>query len=326
MRLSGTTIAIAMLAAQPAFSIPFRVLLPPNGLNPIPTASHPAGYIFANKVHSLRDVDRLMQRDEFAGFVRELEDLFARADDDESGAINLFQTAKNAFKIISTGLDGLNIISNLSPGSSEPQPSATPSAPARRDFNELDARVIISDPIFTPIQAKPPSSTARPQQINSNKIQLLNSFTGNPEILRDNFNPKQSVARELEARSVSPTHPPITFSDPESLLKKIQQDFVFVQRREFVELLARQLADDESGASLASTLSKAFSTVKSIISDGKTLGKVADGASIASSVSNVVGGLAHPAPPAQSQAPRRRELIDSLLARAMEAREMNGLE
>ncbi|KAI0093017.1 hypothetical protein BDY19DRAFT_402966 [Irpex rosettiformis] len=391
MRFSAAVVAVAVLAAQPVFSVPIIASSPLHGVVSAPTRTHrPISQAFIdnlmNNVHSLREVDELMQRDEFSVVARELEDLLARADDDESGA-SLFNTAKKIFKVLGIGLDGVNIASNLAP--SQPQPS--PSAPARRDLQELNARFGIDNLSVNQVN-KNLFSNSFPQLTNAGPIRPLKSF---PIIARE-LTPSQKY--RLKLFSDPPRIRPTLFgtspfdqvagaagansrrefvellvrqlADDESgaslgtslskvfnkvktifgggsTLEKVSNGVSIVsdgttiasnllpgqnqapppapQARELVEILARQLADDESGASLASSLSKVFSTVKSVFNDGKTLGRIADGASVVSSASNIAGGLLHPAAPAQSQAPQRRE-FDSVLARAMEARELNELD
>lgn len=63
------------------------------------------------------------------------------------------------------------------------------------------------------------------------------------------------------------------------------------QARELVELLARQISEDESGASLASTFGKVVDVVKDVFHDGKKLSNVADGFSAASAASGFLGNL-----------------------------------
>ncbi|KAI0093016.1 hypothetical protein BDY19DRAFT_989700 [Irpex rosettiformis] len=362
MRFSATIAAIAILAAQPAFSVPILASFPSNGVNLTPTSTRvfPSQSFldhFKNRVHSLREVNELMEREELAGFARELEDLFARADEDESGAA-FFDTLKKVFKVGGIALDGLNIAGNLFPGSSQPQPSAAPAQ--RRDFEELYSReleerlfngnaglgVVPTAPFsghgpfrFTSFPS-PIVGTIRPN-VRREFVELLVRQLADDESgatlastlgkvfgkVKDIFKDGKKLDNLANGASIvsdattiagnlipgkSQAPPPAQSGAP--------------QARELVELLARQLADDESGATFASSFGKIVDTVKNVFKDGKTLGKIADGASIASSASSILGGLIHPAPPAQSQAPQARELMDSMLARAMEARELNELD
>ncbi|KAI0089569.1 hypothetical protein BDY19DRAFT_993154 [Irpex rosettiformis] len=403
MHLSAATVIIAILAAQPAFSVPILASFPSNDGFSTPTSTrvsglHPISDALRTKIGfeslSLREIDDLMAREDVA---RELEDLFARADGDESGA-TLFDTFKKIFKIGGIALDGANIIGNLIPSGSQPQPSAAPGQ--RRDFNDLEARDLAHFKSISRIPVFPPGTLPftpfiRPsvtvpvaaRELEERKIPInllgpgisFGPFPGFKEHgpIRNTPIPIQTphvvaplpIAQrelvELLARQLADDESGATFAstfgkivdtvknvfkDGDKLTKiangvSIASDASTIignlipgknqpppptqsgapQARELVELLARQLADDESGATFASTFGKIVDTVKNVFKDGKTLGKIADGASIASSASSVLGGLIHPAPPAQSQAPQARELVE-VLERAMEARELNELD
>ena len=119
MRLSATTAFIAILFAYPALSMP---LIAPSPLNsrhlafaPIAAATLPTNVLdeIMNRLSNSqsRDVHGLMEREDVAGLAREIEELFARDVEDESGAISLGKLGK----IGGILLDGFNILGNLLP-------------------------------------------------------------------------------------------------------------------------------------------------------------------------------------------------------------------
>lgn len=113
MHLTTVVVAIAMLSAQSALSAP---VVPPlgNGASPTPTSTHyfaggigpvepPWKHPFPSHLPNLFRTDRremhdLMQREEFAGFARELEDLLARDDLDGSEAFKIPTIVKTIVK------------------------------------------------------------------------------------------------------------------------------------------------------------------------------------------------------------------------------------
>ncbi len=64
-----------------------------------------------------------------------------------------------------------------------------------------------------------------------------------------------------------------------------------IAQRELVELIARQLVDDESGASIGTTISKVFGKVKDVFGDAKKLDKIATGTSIASDAASIFDSM-----------------------------------
>ena len=121
MRLTAAAVAIAVLATQSALAAPL-VGRPANANLGVPTISslYPS-HIFSGpsldrlKGLQTREVQDLLQREEFAGFARELEGILARDDlVDESGAFN-FNTIKKIFNIGGIALDGANILGHLLP-------------------------------------------------------------------------------------------------------------------------------------------------------------------------------------------------------------------
>ncbi len=115
MRLSATAVVVAIFAAQPALSVP---LFQGNiGVNPAPVPAH-----LSNFLDRLREASKNSQvnsniisaRGDSAGFARELEELLARADDDDSEAFSI-SGLKKIFKIGGIALDGANIIGSLFP-------------------------------------------------------------------------------------------------------------------------------------------------------------------------------------------------------------------
>ena len=119
MRLSATTAFIAILSSYPALSMP---LIAPSSLNsphlafaPIAAATLPPNVLDAirNRLSQLqsRDVQGLMERENVAGLAREIEELFARAVEDDSEAISLGKLGK----IGGILLDGFNVLGDLLP-------------------------------------------------------------------------------------------------------------------------------------------------------------------------------------------------------------------
>ncbi len=64
-----------------------------------------------------------------------------------------------------------------------------------------------------------------------------------------------------------------------------------IAQRELVDLITRQLVDDESGASIGTTIGKVFDKVKDVFGDAKKLDKIATGTSIASDAASIFGSM-----------------------------------